>query len=410
MLSKLFGSDVYLSYTAAYTWQSNQTAHAMMGFTGTTLLTIAATSMGFNALYGLSFFIIPVSKDVSDLILDRARALSGGGNQYFPVNLRELVWDALTDTFFWSLGMVLALAVIMKGQEHALANYFWSLFVVLLVGAILVPRRYYLTEKSAFDKTGLPYYFRLPNFDGVFSSTADAAKITAFLDNSDRNQHFLIHGDHGSRKTTLCVGIGSGLTITRRLKAKPPAVRYISAARLVEELALGADQESGGEEPHTIFEADILIVDDLLQVFTTPQQPGNETADAWKKLLEKPIVWAVSHEADVAAWESWVGAHKPADMDLTKIALGAVQDKPVTPQYSILKLQWLGLIPLLGLAIPLALAAAAIWALFWCTVPSSPYLRFGGFGLALALIAEFAWMQWINYQARKSKQAGVPSS
>ena len=37
----LFGSDVFVRYTACYSWSSNQMAHAMMGFFGATLTVLA---------------------------------------------------------------------------------------------------------------------------------------------------------------------------------------------------------------------------------------------------------------------------------------------------------------------------------------------------------------------------------
>ena len=398
MLSKLFGSDVYLAYTAAYTWQSNQTAHTMMGFMGTTLLTMGAITVGLSPLYGLSFLAIPLSKDISDLIVDRARAQSGSGVKYFPVRMRELISDALTDTFFWSLGMVLALAIILKipvTDSQQAATIFIILFGVMLVVGIAAPGLYYVREKTAFDRAGLPYYFRLPNFDGKFHNAEDAELILNFLNTSDRNEHLIIHGPHGARKTTLAVGIGSGLTVARRMSPKATAVRYVTAARLIEELAISPGRQSNEDEPHSIFNAKVLIVDDLSHAFTAAPQSGgggnNIPAQLWDEILAKPIIWVVSDEADVPAWETWLGAHLPATMELKTIALEPVDSLPVTQQYSILKLQWQGLFPFLGLAIPIALGAAAIWALYWGNIPNSPFLRFAGFGLAIALIAEIVW-------------------
>jgi hypothetical protein len=146
------------------------------------------------------------------------------------------------------------------------------------------------------------------------------------------------------------------------------------------------------DEPHSVLDAQILIVDDLMQVFATTPPPGDAGSDiplgVWKEILEKPAVWVVSNEDDVPAWQNWIEDHKPAPMELNPVALDPVQSLSVTGQYSILKLQWQGLFHFLGLAIPIALAAAAIWALYWDTIPNSAFLRFAGFGLAAAFIAE----------------------
>ena len=112
MLSRCFGSDVYIAYTAKYTWRSNQMAHAMMGFAGTTLLAAGALSLSWSPLWALGFAAIPVSKDLTDLLLDRARA--SRKTQAFPVNMRELACDAATDVFFWLFGMMLSLTLMSR--------------------------------------------------------------------------------------------------------------------------------------------------------------------------------------------------------------------------------------------------------------------------------------------------------
>ena len=189
MLSKLFGSDVYEAYTAAYTWKSNQMAHAMMAFAGTTLLSAAACSLGRSALYGLAFIVIPVLKDTGDLVLDTARAKAMGrrvaraGGAPFRGRLSELVVDAFTDTFFWALGSVLAVLIaLLAGNQFvpctdlgrdALVGQAWTValaWFVMFAFALAVPGRRFVREKRGFDRAGLPTISAYPTSPA--SSTA----------------------------------------------------------------------------------------------------------------------------------------------------------------------------------------------------------------------------------------------
>ncbi len=390
MLSGCFGSDVYIAYTAKYTWQSNQMAHAMMGFTGTTLLAAGALSLGCSPLWALGFAAIPVSKDLTDLLLDRARASSVcRKTQAFPVNMRELAYDAATDVFFWLFGMMLSLSLMSRLPVGFSSWGSWLLLAITLAmfAAMFVPCRYYSSEKTAFDRSGLPYFFRLPTFDGEFANPKDPSRIRTFVGGDARNAHLLIHGPLGARKTTLAVGIGCGMTITRQLGTDPAVVRYVSAAKLAEKLT-GRSAQTRDSELHSVADAAVLIVDDLPDVTLTTHQPLGPAA--WCSILHRPIVWVVADPKHVKGWQKWLDKHKPGKMAIHAIELKAVGPSPGTPQYSLLKGKWLGIFPLLGIAIPVSLGIAAVWAVICRSVPDYAALYFAGAGFVVAAAIEMA--------------------
>ena len=259
-----------------------------------------------------------------------------------------------------------------------------------MFAVMFVPVHYYSREKTAFDRSGLPYFFRLPTFDGKFADPNDPSCIGTFIDDTARNAHLLIHGPPAARKTTLAVGIGCGMTITRQPGTGPTVVRYVSAAKLADELTVRSAPTSDSEL-HSVSGAEVLIVDDLPDVtLTTHQPPGSA---AWCSLLERSIVWVVADPKHVKGWQKWLNKHKPASMTIHLIELTAVGQSPGTPQYSLLKGKWLGIFPLLGIAISVSLGIAAVWAVICRSVPDYAALYFAGAGFVVATVIEMAmWL------------------
>jgi len=188
-LSQAFGSDELTAYTAEYTWESNQMAHAMMGFAlAVVWLRLAIsrwerhrkwreeTAEGRAATPGLPsrarhsldfstavlFLLIPL-KEVADLLLDGA-TFAGSP---VPPNRWPLYFDSLTDISFWWTGMFLA-AVVVGGFGSARLNG-WRRFLIGCAGLIACVLAWYLyaapiwgDQKRTFDQSGLPFnYTRL---------------------------------------------------------------------------------------------------------------------------------------------------------------------------------------------------------------------------------------------------------
>ena len=286
---KQFGSDVYTHYTAVYTWNSNQMAHAMMGFAGTTLFMHAATRLGLEFWYGALFYVIPFLKDMTDVIADRSAP-----TRQFKIKAahRCEIWlDAVTDNCFWVTGLILALFVMAMSGE---VRPWWACvailaMILLFTTGIFVARRHFNEQKRQFDISGLPYYFRLPCYSGKLATDPDSdhskrgpvEEVERFAYKEWENaSHLLLYGPPRCFKTTLAVAIGSGLSVRRQ------AVRYLSKARLIEEHAAAASDGYTATVPISLHKADILIIDDL------DRPDGLE--DILPTLAGKSTVWVVS--------------------------------------------------------------------------------------------------------------------
>lgn len=291
----MFGSDVYENYTAAYTWNSNQMAHAMMGFAGTTLLAHGFMALGWSPWWALLFFVIPALKDYTDFKADRTRA-----GPIFPTqkaHVRELLVDGLTDNLFWSTGMVFATFLAVDGfSSGGWTGVLFLLAIVAAVAGILIPGRHFNHLKLLFDTSALPYFFRLPNFTG---NPVSVAEVTATSIDSVGNrdaavkavedftygtdgaaQHLVLSGPPRCRKTTLATAIGSGLTVNQK------TVRYLSISTLNDELAKAQSQDARAkEEPISPHEADFIIIDDVTL------QNGDQIP---AQLADKRTVWVMA--------------------------------------------------------------------------------------------------------------------
>lgn len=286
---KQFGSDVYARYTAVYSWNANQMAHAMMGFAGTTLFMHTAMQLGCDFWYGAFFYAIPLLKDLTDVVADRSVPTHQFSTR--PSHRREIWLDAVTDNFFWVIGLLLALFVGAMSYE---GRPWWSCVlilavVLLLVTGIFVARRHFVAQKRQFDVSGLPYYFRLPCYSGKLcvnkkSHSPTLGPITEVENfvykHGTSVRHLLLYGPPRSFKTTLAVAIGSGLTVRRR------DVRYLSKVRLVEEYAAPALGGCNLTEPIPPHNADIVIVDDLDHL--------DGVREVLPAMAAKSTVWVVS--------------------------------------------------------------------------------------------------------------------
>lgn len=296
-LAALFGSDVFVRYTADYSWRSNQMAHGMMGFFGATLMAYAYGVLGLAPVWAITFMVIPFLKDLTDYLADLAQ--ESAVFQIKPTHLAEMRRDALTDNLFWNIGAVLA--VLFAVAQDGKGFWFWLMLALVIVFAALVlfwALPHYSAEKRRFDKAGLPFFFRLPNFTGnpaaVREVTADGsgewqagragavAVVEAFAyAESDEPAHLVIDGPSGTRKTPLAVGIGSGATVRNK------SVRFLSQSTLIEEIRSGSPQaERADTEPLDPRDADLVVVDDVV----APVSGG--TVPDW--LQSKRTVWVTS--------------------------------------------------------------------------------------------------------------------
>ena len=321
-VSMAFGSDELTPYTAQYSWNSNQMAHAMMGFflaifwlffvishrPGTDGEPKAPT--GWRArllgwfqrrpmwLYVVALFGSIPLKEAADVLLD-ASNYSGS-----PVsaNMPRLLFDSVTDISFWWTGMFLAALMIgwFQQNERALRGGVPTVGLILCVlfwwkfaGPI------WQNQKQTFDNSGMPFnYVRLAVQSGrdmiPFQDDRKAAwgQIEAFrtgIVNAEGGKppqtHFVIFGGTPEDRSRLAVGMGCEYAFKLRGSAKFPndteSIRalYVSAAALL-------------ERPQTLERArldrlECVVIDDLDVTTRRPSMVDPKTRLQWYKKMAK---------------------------------------------------------------------------------------------------------------------------
>lgn len=342
----------------------------MFGFAGATLVLTAAPRLGGNAWWGLFFIIVPFLKDATDTVVDIAR--TGKLKPVTPEpagfkpSTRELLADAATDFFFWVAGALLAVLLGLLSSP-APAEYIskspWSepsvyLVVIAFFIVLFMLRgrwKYYTGEKTAFDNSKLPFYFRLPNFHGNFVDNNDIQVINNFLAGNREHCHLVITGPFASGRTTLATGIGCQLTTSggpgqftlKPVSRKPSSndrklVRYLTASRLFEQIQefeqVATERNGSRQDLCLLQEADILIIDDILlaelpdeQVqeprklsyddVGTPVPDRQSFPNAFRVLDNKPVVWVVSDPGQIKHWQDWINNNFYTQVNLSAIKL-----------------------------------------------------------------------------------------
>ena len=311
LVSMAFGSDELTPYTAQYSWNSNQMAHAMMGF----FLAIfwlffvishrpgtdggAQAPAGWRArllgwfqrrpmwLYVVALFGTIPLKEVADILLD-ASNYSGSPVQ---ANMPRLLFDSVTDTSFWWTGMFLAALMIgwFQKKERALRGGVPTVGLILCVlfwwkfaGPI------WQNQKQTFDNSGMPFnYVRLAVQSGrdmipfAGDKAAEWKRIEEFrtgIVNAEGGKppqkHFVIFGGTPEDRSRLAVGMGCEYAFKLRGSTKyaneTESIRalYVSAAALL-------------ERPQTLKKAELkllecVVIDDL---DVTAQRPLPDTRE-----------------------------------------------------------------------------------------------------------------------------------
>ncbi len=162
LLTNSFGSDTLTAYTAEYAWLSNQMAHAMMGFFLAALWAFAVQLKHNDGLWLWACVWMPLAvpplKEAVDYVLDAALH-----RHTFALNHAELLADAATDVFFWSFGMLLAIAVFGFDAVR------WPLLAVVVGGGALVALALifgvWVRRMRMFDASRMPFnYLRLVKY------------------------------------------------------------------------------------------------------------------------------------------------------------------------------------------------------------------------------------------------------
>ncbi len=289
-----FGSDELTAYTAEYTWESNQMAHAMMGFAiAVVWLRLAvgrwaryrqtlgdpgaepkwtwpmrfrwvrsSIDLSTFALFGL----IPL-KELADILYDRTAFTDSP----VPPNKWPLLFDSITDIAFWWTGMFLAAAVVggwwtaVKTSHLADALSHREKMIrtaIPIVGLLVCVAFWYfyaapqwLNQKRTFDQSDMPFnYTRLAVLagekpEGLYfapNSPVKWAQLKTFreevADATEKppQRHYVIIGGTPKDRSRLAVSMGSEYAF--KLRANDPAktpveftrVKYVSAPAALE--------------------------------------------------------------------------------------------------------------------------------------------------------------------------------
>jgi hypothetical protein len=333
--------DVQDAITASYVWLEDEAGHIGLGFVFTILLCwvvsliwVGASHAAFVAVAAivLSFFTY---KELRDRRLSKAR---WGG--VFKFNSRDLDWNVETAVFAFGVGVFFAFTPF-------LASWRGPLFVLPISLVVILPTAYWwLKRKLAFQQAGLPYLFRLANFDGALepSSVKLVSKLanyrntrhslTQLLFGTERQpdrepefRHILITGDLGTGKTSLCTGVAAEFALCLK------KCRYLTAMKLVEFVLAKNDGRPTANEVE--FDdglylwhpsaCDMVVVDDVdigvsvagkdvgrrAAHLITPKQfrqaltmGGQERPLAW--LGERRSVWVVGDVNQQDAWRETI--------------------------------------------------------------------------------------------------------
>ncbi len=380
--ANIFGSDIYLRVGTLQFWDSNQVAHAMMGFAGTTL-----TSLAFvwccgpdYRCYGLLFMILPIWRDVIDYLID-AQEFDPQFSRPF-LHKGEVLRDCVTDSSFWFCGSLLALTAQLAAAGASPANsYAFAWFCVATGLTVWHGISHYKPQKQRFDRSAIPYFVRLAKIKPRFLASADAtaasdkAKLAArdaiarFLDPDEPCHLLLIAGGDDSGKTTLACAMATEFAVSPRHR-NALDVRYI----LMGELYSMARRERGrygtsgvvsDTRPISAAAADILFVDEAeltphqLEKFDPQTKPGHadpasdvSTADALKfLLLGKKRIALIVHSDRVGEWTSWLATNLYAETPVPTIWIEGITDDSSLQPSNTAKLLAVGLFAVLFVAL-----------------------------------------------------------
>jgi hypothetical protein len=271
-VASLFASDVYQNYTAWYTWVSNQAAHAGLGCMAA--LIAMATLPWIDANRWALFAVYPC-KEGWDYV--RAARIN---RPPFPLKRREILMDCTTDVAFVSVGVLIAALTPLSVHDILL-----SLAAAVAVALGLTPP--FRRSKQGFDRSGMPFLFRLATFHARRWEHAEGP-IRGLL-NSTGPTHLILHGPAGSGKTSLAIGIAcEGVNSNQR-------VLYLPPGRLIEELA-SPTEPRGTDEPWRVTDAEVLVVDDVWNLAGLSSLAASSTT--LSVLASKRGVWSVAAQGD----------------------------------------------------------------------------------------------------------------
>ena len=334
-----FGSDELTAYTAEYTWESNQMAHAMMGFAiaavwlrlaigrwarhrqfldengGATSFPKPKPTIFQRAWRSLDvstvvlFALIPL-KELVDILFDQTAFRDSA----VPPNRWPLLFDSITDITFWWTGMFLAAAVIggwwtvvkiprfvtaLSRREKVIRTAIPIAGLILCVAFwYLYAAPQWLYQKRTFDQSDMPFnYTRLAVLSGekpedryfATDSKVKWAQLRTFRESvSDAKEkppqaHYVIIGGTPKERSRLAVSMGSEYAFKLRPHdtAQTPIeftrVKYVSAPAALERPDVFIEMALGDV-------IECVIIDDLDSVMQLTETSPSGSAKVLENL------------------------------------------------------------------------------------------------------------------------------
>lgn len=332
-----FGSDELTAYNAEYTWESNQMAHAMMGFAIAAVWLRLAIGRWARYREGIEtdggaakparptifhwawhsldvstfvlFGLIPL-KELADILNDRTAFTDSP----VPPNQWPLIFDSITDITFWWTGMFLAAVVVggwwtsVKTGRFARALSRREKFIrtaIPIVGLLICVAFWYfyaatqwLNQKRTFDQSDMPFnYTRLAALAGqkpeakyfAAASKVKWAELKTFrIEVADANEkppqrHYVIIGGKPKDRSQLAVSMGSEYAF--KLRPHDPAKTKFEFARVKYASAPAALEYPERFTDETIQDVlECVVIDDIDSFMRLAETTPAGSAAALEKL------------------------------------------------------------------------------------------------------------------------------
>ena len=313
-VSDWFGKDVQSGYTLSYIWMSNEMGHFSLGFIITLFLVwgikfffpaIASTGkMLWVPFLHAAFWII---KEMIDFIAEVVQARK---KRNFPVNTGDIFKDMLTADFYFSLGIAIAYSSLLS----------FSLPFLILLCSLPVTvciAGYWLSRKICFQRAGLPFQFRLGDFEKRFSDDEHinhslCCRILEICSRQITGKHFLVFGQKGTQKTSLAIGMATEWTFHKGI------ARYTTYFKFLQLLCVSSEPSvQDGQKVWPWRKAGMLVVDDVNPGVDDVASCSNtsphclktclmwlgEAEQSLARLKEKTTVWIIGNADHPEEWK-----------------------------------------------------------------------------------------------------------
>ncbi|GGF68406.1 DnaA ATPase domain-containing protein [Wenyingzhuangia marina] len=213
----LLGKDSQRGVSLTYAWLANQLGHFSLGFFPTIVFSLIFKKFEtpiYYSIYVIIFWILFESLNLTIPIIIKQK------NCYFKPDWKHLIFDTITDLFYFGLGALAAAYLLTMNKIIG----FLTLAILLL---LLYPFIYWYTLRIYQQYAFFPFQFRLSQWIGTIDEM-EKNIILNYISKKTKTQqnHLLIFGNVNEGKTNL------GVAIANELALKKQRCIYITATKL----------------------------------------------------------------------------------------------------------------------------------------------------------------------------------